>query len=51
MRIARFNEEMKESEPGLTVDGMFEDVVRDFSHMATLHPERLERSKSTEDEA
>ncbi|XP_045475091.1 arf-GAP with coiled-coil, ANK repeat and PH domain-containing protein 2 [Harmonia axyridis] len=44
LRIARFNEEMKECEPGLTGDEMFNDVVRDFSQMACSHPERLQRS-------
>ncbi|KAL3269781.1 hypothetical protein HHI36_008841 [Cryptolaemus montrouzieri] len=46
LRIARLNEEMKECEPGLTGDELFNDVVRDFSHLACSHPERLQRSES-----
>ncbi|KAK9887352.1 hypothetical protein WA026_022021 [Henosepilachna vigintioctopunctata] len=49
LRIARLNEEMKECEPGLTGDELFNDVVRDFSHLACSHPERLQRSQSPED--
>lgn len=49
IRIARLNEEMKESEPGITSDELFNDVVRDFSHMACSNPEKLFRPKTNSD--
>lgn len=36
---------MKDSEPGVSGDDTFNDVVRDFSQLAFNHPERLNRSK------
>lgn len=49
LRLGRLNEEMKDSELGVTGDDMFNDVVRDFSQMACTHPERLHRPKSVVD--
>lgn len=45
LRLGRLNEEMKDSEMGVTGDDTFNDVVRDFSQLACSHPERLQRSK------
>lgn len=45
LRLGRLNEEMKDSEMGGTGDDTFNDVVRDFSHLACSHPERLQRSQ------
>uniref|UniRef100_T1JJI0 5' exonuclease Apollo n=1 Tax=Strigamia maritima TaxID=126957 RepID=T1JJI0_STRMM len=42
LRIARFNEEMKETEYGNT-DDTFNEVVRDFSKLASDNPDRLKR--------
>ncbi|KAJ8959984.1 hypothetical protein NQ318_009419 [Aromia moschata] len=49
LRLGRLNEEMKDSELGVTGDDTFNDVVRDFSRLACSHPERLQRPKN-EDE-
>lgn len=49
LRLGRLNDEMKESEHGLTGgDSMFNDVVRDFSQLACSHPERLQRPRPEE---
>lgn len=45
LRLGRLNEEMKDSEAGVSGDDTFNDVVRDFSHLACSHPERLNRAK------
>ncbi|KAK6617749.1 hypothetical protein RUM43_013977 [Polyplax serrata] len=42
LRLGLLNEEMRDSELG-SPDDMFNDVVRDFSQLAYLHPERLVR--------
>lgn len=46
LRLGRLNEEMKDSELGITGDDTFNDVVRDFSQLACSHPERLQRPMS-----
>lgn len=43
LRLGLLNEEMRDSESGSQGDDMFNDVVRDFSQLAYLHPERLIR--------
>ncbi|KAG7188432.1 hypothetical protein KM043_008078 [Ampulex compressa] len=43
LRLGLLNEEMKDSEIGITGDETFNDVVRDFSQLACSHPERLQR--------
>ncbi|XP_017778254.1 PREDICTED: arf-GAP with coiled-coil, ANK repeat and PH domain-containing protein 2 isoform X2 [Nicrophorus vespilloides] len=50
LRLARLNDEMKESELGASGDDTFNDVVRDFSQMACTHPERLQRNSRIEAE-
>ncbi|XP_036141311.1 arf-GAP with coiled-coil, ANK repeat and PH domain-containing protein 2 isoform X2 [Monomorium pharaonis] len=47
LRLGLLNEEMKDSEIGVTGDETFNDVVRDFSQMACSHPERLQRRSET----
>ncbi|KAJ8974164.1 hypothetical protein NQ317_013121 [Molorchus minor] len=49
LRLGRLNEEMKDSEMGVTGDDTFNDVVRDFSRLACSHPEKLQRSKNEEE--
>ncbi|KAF7274959.1 hypothetical protein GWI33_012379 [Rhynchophorus ferrugineus] len=46
LRLGRLNEEMKDSEPGVSGDDMFNYVVRDFSQLAYSHPEKLQRTKN-----
>lgn len=46
LRLGKLNEEMKESESGVSGDATFNDVVRDFSQLACTHPERLNRTKN-----
>lgn len=43
LRLGLLNEEMKDSDTGISGDETFNDVVRDFSFMACSHPERLQR--------
>lgn len=43
LRLGLLNEEMKDSEIGISGDETFNDVVRDFSQLACSHPERLQR--------
>lgn len=43
LRLGLLNEEMKDSEIGVSGDETFNDVVRDFSQLACSHPERLQR--------
>lgn len=43
LRLGLLNEEMKDSDIGITGDETFNDVVRDFSQLACSHPERLQR--------
>ncbi|EDO37810.1 predicted protein [Nematostella vectensis] len=46
LRIARLNDEMRESEEfsyGSPSDVTFTDVFRDFSNMASMNPDRLKR--------
>lgn len=45
LRLGRLNDEMKDSEMGVTGDDTFNDVVRDFSRMAYTNPEKLQRLK------
>lgn len=47
LRLGLLNEEMKDSEIGITGDETFNDVVRDFSQLACSHPERLQRRNET----
>lgn len=47
LRLGLLNEEMKDSEIGVTGDETFNDVVRDFSQLACSHPERLQRRSET----
>ncbi|KYN12813.1 Arf-GAP with coiled-coil, ANK repeat and PH domain-containing protein 2 [Trachymyrmex cornetzi] len=49
LRLGLLNEEMKDSEIGVTGDETFNDVVRDFSQLACSHPERLQRRNETTD--
>lgn len=49
LRLGRLNEEMKNSESGISGDDMFNDVVRDFSRLAYSHPEKLQRPKNEEE--
>ncbi|GJQ71464.1 hypothetical protein Trydic_g11187 [Trypoxylus dichotomus] len=46
LRLGKLNEEMKESDSGVSGDDTFNDVVRDFSQLACTHPERLNRIKN-----
>ncbi|KAE8603745.1 hypothetical protein XENTR_v10014454 [Xenopus tropicalis] len=45
LRLARMNEEMRESEGlyGQPGDETYQDIFRDFSHMASNNPEKLNR--------
>ncbi|XP_053566176.1 arf-GAP with coiled-coil, ANK repeat and PH domain-containing protein 2 isoform X2 [Bombina bombina] len=45
LRLARMNEEMRESEGpyGQQGDETYQDIFRDFSHMASNNPEKLNR--------
>ncbi|XP_064415428.1 arf-GAP with coiled-coil, ANK repeat and PH domain-containing protein 2 isoform X2 [Latimeria chalumnae] len=48
LRMARMNEEMRDSEGvfgGMGDDETFQDIFRDFSHMASHDPEKLARRK------
>ncbi|OWF46700.1 arf-GAP with coiled-coil, ANK repeat and PH domain-containing protein 2-like isoform X2 [Mizuhopecten yessoensis] len=49
LRLAKLNEEMKESGGGFNNPGddTFQDVFRDFSNMASNNPEKLKRSNTT----
>ncbi|XP_011163898.2 arf-GAP with coiled-coil, ANK repeat and PH domain-containing protein 2 [Solenopsis invicta] len=51
LRLGLLNEEMKDSEIGVTGDETFNDVVRDFSQLACSHPERLQRRGETTNSA
>eukprot|EP00112_Aurelia_sp_Birch-Aquarium-sp1_P018836 Seg456.3 transcript_id=Seg456.3/GoldUCD/mRNA.D3Y31 product="Arf-GAP with coiled-coil ANK repeat and PH domain-containing protein 2" protein_id=Seg456.3/GoldUCD/D3Y31 len=44
LRLARMNEEMKETEVATSTDETFSNVIKDFSNMASQHPERLKRN-------
>ncbi|XP_075237326.1 centaurin beta 1A isoform X2 [Lycorma delicatula] len=46
LRLARLNDEMKESENGPGGDDTFNDVVRDFSQLAYNQPQKLVRSQA-----
>ncbi|XP_075717862.1 arf-GAP with coiled-coil, ANK repeat and PH domain-containing protein 2 isoform X3 [Rhinoderma darwinii] len=48
LRLARMNEEMRESEGlyGQPGDETYQDIFRDFSHMASNNPEKLNRFSS-----
>ncbi|KAM3931822.1 arf-GAP with coiled-coil, ANK repeat and PH domain-containing protein 2 isoform 1-T1 [Leptodactylus fuscus] len=50
LRLARMNEEMRESEGlyGQPGDETYQDIFRDFSHMASNNPEKLNRFPQTE---
>jgi len=39
LRLERLNEEMKDTESGITGDDMFYDVVRDFSRLSFSNTE------------
>ncbi|XP_078267024.1 arf-GAP with coiled-coil, ANK repeat and PH domain-containing protein 2-like isoform X2 [Rhinoraja longicauda] len=44
LRLAKMNDEMRESEGlGQSGDATYQDIFRDFSHMASHNPERLNR--------
>ncbi|KAM3835380.1 arf-GAP with coiled-coil, ANK repeat and PH domain-containing protein 2 isoform 2-T2 [Vipera latastei] len=43
LRLARMNEEMRESEFGQPGDETYQDIFRDFSQMASNNPEKLKR--------
>ncbi|XP_012282480.1 arf-GAP with coiled-coil, ANK repeat and PH domain-containing protein 2 [Orussus abietinus] len=51
LRLGLLNEEMKDSEVGVSGDETFNDVVRDFSHLACSHPEKLHRRSECIDPA
>ncbi|XP_077204064.1 arf-GAP with coiled-coil, ANK repeat and PH domain-containing protein 2 isoform X2 [Paroedura picta] len=50
LRLARMNEEMRESEGlyGQPGDETYQDIFRDFSQMASNHPEKLRRFQPPE---
>ncbi|KAM9317130.1 arf-GAP with coiled-coil, ANK repeat and PH domain-containing protein 2 [Gastrophryne carolinensis] len=50
LRLARMNEEMRESEGlyGQPGDETYQDIFRDFSHMASNTPEKLNRFPNTD---
>lgn len=50
LRLGRLNDEMKDSEMGVTGDDTFNDVVRDFSRMAYSNPEKLQRLKHDDED-
>eukprot|EP00795_Rhopilema_esculentum_P007081 gene7081-12721_t len=43
LRLARMNEELRETEVNTSPDETFSNVIKDFSNMASQHPERLKR--------
>ncbi|XP_059891437.1 arf-GAP with coiled-coil, ANK repeat and PH domain-containing protein 2-like [Gadus macrocephalus] len=45
LRIAKMNKEMRETEGGFgqSGDATYQDIFRDFSHMASNNPEKLKR--------
>ncbi|XP_078032636.1 centaurin beta 1A [Augochlora pura] len=51
LRLGLLNEEMKNSEIGISGDETFNDVVRDFSQLACSHPERLQRRNESNNAA
>ncbi|KAM4693920.1 arf-GAP with coiled-coil, ANK repeat and PH domain-containing protein 2 isoform 2-T2 [Discoglossus pictus] len=50
LRLARMNEEMRESEGlyGQPGDETYQDIFRDFSHMASNNPEKLNRYQQSD---
>ncbi|XP_013780647.1 arf-GAP with coiled-coil, ANK repeat and PH domain-containing protein 2-like isoform X2 [Limulus polyphemus] len=46
LRLAKLNEEIRRDEFGNSGDETFNEVVRDFSHMASHNPEKLRRLPS-----
>ncbi|XP_051637307.1 arf-GAP with coiled-coil, ANK repeat and PH domain-containing protein 2 isoform X3 [Manacus candei] len=50
LRLARMNEEMRESEGlyGQPGDELYQDIFRDFSQMATNNPEKLNRFQQSD---
>ncbi|XP_061493660.1 arf-GAP with coiled-coil, ANK repeat and PH domain-containing protein 2 isoform X2 [Rhineura floridana] len=50
LRLARMNEEMRESEGlyGQPGDETYQDIFRDFSQMASNHPEKLNRFQASD---
>lgn len=44
LRLARMNEEMRETEVSTSPDETFSNVIKDFSNMASQNPEKLKRS-------
>ncbi|XP_075427225.1 arf-GAP with coiled-coil, ANK repeat and PH domain-containing protein 2 isoform X2 [Ascaphus truei] len=50
LRLARMNEEMRESEGffGQSGDETYQDIFRDFSHMASNNPEKLNRFQQSD---
>ncbi|XP_076330186.1 arf-GAP with coiled-coil, ANK repeat and PH domain-containing protein 2-like isoform X3 [Tachypleus tridentatus] len=46
LRLAKLNEEIRRDEFGNSGDETFNEVVRDFSHMASHNPEKLRRLHS-----
>ncbi|NXN99469.1 ACAP2 protein, partial [Rhinopomastus cyanomelas] len=50
LRLARMNEEMRESEGlyGQTGDEIYQDIFRDFSQMASNNPEKLNRFQQSD---
>ncbi|XP_071511038.1 arf-GAP with coiled-coil, ANK repeat and PH domain-containing protein 2-like [Diadema antillarum] len=49
LRLAKLNEEMKDSELGNPNDETFQDVFQDFTNLASYDPEKLNRNRSFED--
>eukprot|EP00794_Sanderia_malayensis_P015119 gene15119-16675_t len=43
LRLARMNDEMKETETSISPDETFSNVIKDFSNMASQNPEKLKR--------
>ncbi|KAK2551169.1 Arf-GAP with coiled-coil [Acropora cervicornis] len=49
LRLARLNDEMRESDEISQGDNTFSDVFRDFSNMASKEPDRLQRKFDSKD--
>ena len=49
LRLAKLNEEMKDSDLGNPTDETFQDVFQDFTNLASYDPEKLNRNRSSED--
>lgn len=50
LRLAKLNEEMKNDEFGNPNDETFNEVVRDFSQLASHSPEKLKRTNLSQND-